>query len=116
MTHGSPQTQGTGRVKYIHGTVGPSRDPLLWYDSIYYKKRVCSHLTVEFFQVSCGSMAWIRPHGMGPTFTPNHRTRPDSALGTAGDQLVLSCTYDTSTRTGPTTFGDFTQCPAAATH
>jgi len=26
-----------------------------------------------------------------------------------GDQLVLSCTYDTSTRTGPTTFGDFTQ-------
>lgn len=26
-----------------------------------------------------------------------------------GDELILSCTYDTSSRTSPTTFGDFTQ-------
>ena len=27
-----------------------------------------------------------------------------------GDELIFSCTYDTSSRTSPTTFGDFTQC------
>jgi len=26
-----------------------------------------------------------------------------------GDELIFSCTYDTSSRTSPTTFGDFTQ-------
>ena len=26
-----------------------------------------------------------------------------------GDELILSCTYDTTARTAPTGFGDFTQ-------
>lgn len=41
----------------------------------------------------------------------SHQSLEPSSVGKLkkGDELIFSCTYDTSSRTSPTTFGDFTQ-------